>query len=234
MIATQRGFITGSPLQVAIIIVGVWVTSLWNCAQLQIGSIHPLLLFCLVCWQTWLYTGLFITAHDAMHGNVCELPWLNRSIGQLCLWLYAGFDYPKLLVKHHLHHLYPASDRDPDFHNGTTTHFWGWYGHFVWEHVSWRQLFNLVAMFSLYVIICHFSIFNILLFWIVPSLLSSLQLFYFGTFLPHREPLGGYTNPHRATTINRSTWWSLITCYHFGYHREHHESPHLSWWQLRV
>jgi beta-carotene/zeaxanthin 4-ketolase len=24
----------------------------------------------------------------------------------------------------------------------------------------------------------------------------------------------------------------LISCYHFGYHEEHHELPHLGWWQL--
>jgi hypothetical protein len=36
----------------------------------------------------------------------------------------------------------------------------------------------------------HFSIFaeqNMFLFWVIPSLLSSLQLFYCGTFLPHRK-----------------------------------------------
>jgi beta-carotene/zeaxanthin 4-ketolase len=241
MTATLRGFTNGLPLQVAMTIVGIWAISLWNCVQVQLDTINQVLLLGLVCWQTWLYTGLFITAHDAMHGNVCDSPQINRSIGQLCLWLYAGFDYPQLLVKHHLHHQYPASDRDPDFHNGTTAQFWSWYGQFVCEHISWRQAINLVVMFGGYVAICQLAlaqplpatILKIWLFWILPSLLSSLQLFYFGTFLPHREPLGGYTNPHRATTINRSTWWSLITCYHFGYHREHHESPHLPWWELK-
>jgi beta-carotene/zeaxanthin 4-ketolase len=232
MFARLRGLTNGLPLQVAMTIVGVWAMSFWSFTQLEIGCLHPIWLLCLVGWQTWLYTGLFITAHDAIHGNIAESPKLNRSIGQLCLWLYAGFDYSQLSVKHLLHHQYPASDRDPDFHDGVTAHFWGWYRQFVCEHISWRQLANLVAIFGIYVIGCHCAIVNILLFWVVPSLLSSLQLFYFGTFLPHREPAGGYTNPHRATTIPRSTWWSLITCYHFGYHQEHHESPHLPWWQL--
>jgi beta-carotene/zeaxanthin 4-ketolase len=232
MTATLRGFTGSLPLQVAIAIVGVWTMSLWSCIQIEIGALHPILVLCLVGWQTWLYTGLFITAHDAMHGSIHSSTQLNRSIGQLCLWLYAGFDYSQLLIKHHLHHHYPASDRDPDFHDGHTADFWAWYGQFVCEHISWRQLLNLVTIFGIYVIICRCAIVNILLFWVLPSLLSSLQLFYFGTFLPHREPEGGYTNPHRATTIPRSAWWSLITCYHFGYHQEHHESPHLPWWQL--
>lgn len=232
MFARLRELTSSLSLQVAMTIVGIWAISLWNCAQVEISNVQIVYLLCLVGWQTWLYTGLFITAHDGMHGSIHPSPQLNRSIGQLCLWLYAGFDYSQLLAKHQLHHQYPASDRDPDFHDGQTAHFWGWYGHFVCEHISWRQLLNLVVMFGIYAIICHFSIVNIILFWIVPSLLSSLQLFYFGTFLPHREPEGGYTNPHRATTINRSTWWSLITCYHFGYHYEHHNSPQTPWWKL--
>lgn len=232
MFARLRELTSSLSLQVAMTIVGIWAISLWNCAQVEISNVPIVYLLCLVGWQTWLYTGLFITAHDGMHGSIHPSPQLNRSIGQLCLWLYAGFDYSQLLAKHQLHHQYPASDRDPDFHDGQTAHFWGWYGHFVCEHISWRQLLNLVVMFGIYVTVCHFLIVNIILFWIVPSLLSSLQLFYFGTFLPHREPEGGYTNPHRATTINRSTWWSLITCYHFGYHYEHHNSPQTPWWKL--
>jgi beta-carotene/zeaxanthin 4-ketolase len=232
MFARLRELTNSLSLQVAIAIVGIWAISLWNCTQIEVNQTPIVYLLCLVGWQTWLYTGLFITAHDAMHGSIHPLPLLNRSIGQLCLWLYAGFDYSQLLAKHQLHHQYPASDRDPDFHDGKTAHFWGWYGHFVWEHISWRQLINLVVIFGLYAIVCQCSIVNIILFWILPSLLSSLQLFYFGTFLPHLEPEGGYTNRHRASTIERSTFWSLITCYHFGYHYEHHNSPQTPWWRL--
>ncbi len=235
-----RGFTKTLPSQLAIAIVIIWTISLWKCCQIQLLDLNPLVTICLVGWQTWLYTGLFITAHDAMHGSIHPYPKLNHAIGQLCLWLYAGFDYSELLLKHHLHHRYPASDRDPDFHDGKTQDFWPWYGQFVREHISWRQLINLVLISGIYIEIDRFStglppqtqIFNLMLVWIVPSLLSSLQLFYFGTFLPHREPIDGYIEPHRAKTIERSPWWSLITCYHFGYHREHHESPQIPWWQL--
>jgi beta-carotene/zeaxanthin 4-ketolase len=233
------GLKLGSPLSIAAAIMGVWALSLWNCLQIQIGTLHPLGLLCLIGWQTWIYTGLFITAHDAMHGSIHPWHQVNRAIGQLCLWLYAGFDYSLLASKHHLHHQYPASDRDPDFHDGTPN-FWNWYAHFVCEHFSWGQALNLVLMFCSYAIVCQYALYppllwripNLLLFWVVPSLLSSLQLFYFGTFLPHREPPDGYRNPHRAQTIARSQWWSLMSCYHFGYHYEHHESPQIPWWQL--
>lgn len=233
MFARLRELTSSLSLRIAMTIVGVWAISLWNCTQIEVDNTPIVYICCLVSWQTWLYTGLFITAHDGMHGSIYPSAFLNRSIGQICLWLYAGFDYSQLLAKHQLHHQYPASDRDPDFHDGKTVHFWSWYCHFVWEHISWRQLLNLVAMFSVYATICHFHIINIFLFWIIPSLLSSLQLFYFGTFLPHREPPDGYVNPHRATTINRSHLWSLVACYHFGYHYEHHYSPQIPWWELR-
>jgi beta-carotene/zeaxanthin 4-ketolase len=219
-------------LQVALTSMGIWAFSLWNCTQIEIEHLPLLGTICLIAWQTWVYTGLFITAHDAMHGSIHTAPNLNQAIGKLCLWLYAGFEYHQLRVKHHRHHRYPASDRDPDFHDGRTPHFWGWYGQFVHEHLNWRQLINLVLLSGIYVEICQFSVTNLLLFWIVPAWLSSLQLFYFGTFLPHREPIDGYLEPHRADTITRSRWWSLISCYHFGYHREHHESPQIPWWQL--
>jgi beta-carotene/zeaxanthin 4-ketolase len=227
-------------LQVTIAILGVWAISLWKCVQIRLDTLHPIWFVCLFIWQTWLYTGLFIIAHDAMHGSIYPSPKVNRAIGQFCLWFYAGFDYPQLCAKHHQHHKYPASDRDPDFHNGEAKHFWGWFGHFVSEHITWRQVITIISMFATGVAICHYffpqplwwQAVNLACFWVFPSLVSSLQLFYFGTFLPHREPVGGYIEPHRAETIPRSRWWSLISCYHFGYHRKHHESPQIPWWQL--
>ena len=60
--------------------------------------------------------------------------------------------------------------------------------------------------------------------WIVPQVLSSVQLF--GTYLPHRP-----TQPYqgegllKARSNSYPQWLSLITCYHFGYHFEHHYAP---------
>jgi fatty acid desaturase len=50
-----------------------------------------------------------------------------------------------------------------------------------------------------------------------------------GTYLPHRAPttegvkVSDYPDEHRSRSNDMPTWLSLITCYHFGYHREHHE-----------
>ncbi|MBF2026401.1 MAG: fatty acid desaturase [Oscillatoriales cyanobacterium C42_A2020_001] len=73
---------------------------------------------------------------------------------------------------------------------------------------------------------------SLLLFWIIPTILSSFQLFYFGTYLPHRELPEGYPNSHRARSTCFAPLWSFLTCYHFGYHEEHHEHPSAPWWQL--
>lgn len=86
------------PLQVAIAIVGVWIARMWICFQVRLETLNPVGAICLLGWQTWIYTGLFITAHDAMHGSIHRSRSLNRAIGQVCLWLYAGFDYCQLSI----------------------------------------------------------------------------------------------------------------------------------------
>jgi beta-carotene/zeaxanthin 4-ketolase len=73
---------------------------------------------------------------------------------------------------------------------------------------------------------------NLLLFWVMPSLVSTVQLFLFGTYLPHREPLGGHLNRHRSNMNNWNVVWSFLSCYHFGYHYEHHDAPSTPWWKL--
>jgi beta-carotene ketolase (CrtW type) len=38
--------------------------------------------------------------------------------------------------------------------------------------------------------------------------------------------------PHKARTQKKNHFWAMLSCYFFGYHREHHEDPHIAWWQL--
>jgi fatty acid desaturase len=69
--------------------------------------------------QTWLSTGLFIIAHDAMHNALAPRhPRLNRAIGATCLSLYACLSYAALLPQHHLHYKRTGGAGDPDFHCG--------------------------------------------------------------------------------------------------------------------
>ncbi len=220
-------------LFIAIVIVSVWVISLSLLLSLDISKLKFWMLLPVIIWQTFLYTGLFITSHDAMHGVVFpQNIKINHLIGTLTLSLYGLLPYKKLLKKHWLHHNNPASQTDPDFHNGKYKNLFTWYFHFMKNYWSWGQIIALSIIYNFAKNILHIPSENLTNFWVIPSVLSSLQLFYFGTFLPHSEPIGGYIQPHCSQTIPRPIWWSFITCYHFGYHEEHHEYPHVPWWQL--
>jgi beta-carotene/zeaxanthin 4-ketolase len=218
-------------LTLAVFILGLWLLSWSIASQIDIGLSRYSQIAIAIAIRTWLYTGLFITTHDAIHQNICRHPWLNRAVGSLCAFLYAGFNYRQLESDHHSHHQHPASESDPDFHTGKAG-FWRWYFTFMGRHLTFSQLSGLVVLVGIYISIFHFALDRLFLFWLVPALLSSLQLFYFGTYLPHREPAGGYTNSDRATSLYLPAWLSLITCYHFCYHQEHHHSARTPWWQL--
>ncbi|ARV63298.1 beta-carotene ketolase [Nostocales cyanobacterium HT-58-2] len=220
-------------LVIAIVIITTWATSLIFLLSVDISKFNILTLLLAVLWQTFLYTGLFITTHDAMHGVVFPVnSKINHFIGSLSLVLYGFLSYEKLLKKHWMHHHNPASEKDPDFHNGEHKNFFAWYFYFMKNYWSWGQMISLTIIYNFAHYILHVPKPNLNLFWAIPALLSSVQLFYFGTFLPHQEPKNGYSQPHRAQTISRPVWWSFLTCYHFGYHEEHHEYPHVPWWQL--
>lgn len=220
-------------LLIATVIVVTWVISLSLLLSLDISNSKFWMLSPVILWQTFLYTGLFITSHDAMHGVVFpQNNNINHFMGTLALSLYGLLPYKKLLKKHWVHHQNPASQIDPDFHNGKHKNFLAWYFHFMKSYWNWLQIIALISIYHFANHIIHIPNNNLTYFWVIPSLLSSFQLFYFGTFLPHSEPIGGYVQPHCSQTISRPIWWSFITCYHFGYHEEHHEHPHVPWWQL--
>jgi fatty acid desaturase len=220
-------------LVIAVILILLWTSFLCLFLSWEISWLHLGQIIIAICCQTFLYTGLFITAHEAMHGLVYPPnPKINHLIGSIAVLLYAFFPYQKLLNKHWLHHLYPASFLDPDFHHGINTSFWGWYYHFLKVYWNWRRLGIFLSIISLITYIIPINLLNLLVFALLPSLLSSLQLFYFGTFLPHRQPPRGYQLPHNAQSIALPAFWSFITCYHFGYHQEHHQYPQTPWWQL--
>ena len=239
-IAFNHGLDLSSKIQkdgliVAWLVMNFWALSLGFFLSLNITQFPAWLMSIAALWQTFLYTGLFITAHDAMHGSVCpQNPKLNHAIGSLCTLLYGLFPYKELLRKHQFHHRFPASDRDPDFHDGTHKNPVFWYLYFMVRYLKWQQIIGFTIVFYGAGFVFHLSLSNLVVFWILPSILSSIQLFYFGTFLTHREPKDGFSSPQRATTNALPPFWSFATCYHFGYHEEHHEYPHVPWWQLPV
>lgn len=230
MVSSKNSY---SGLFVAFAIIVIWASSWCLLMSIDISEVNNLLLLPLIALQTFLYTGLFITAHDAMHGAVFPSNLkINNFVGALSVGLYALFDYEKLQKKHWLHHHNPASELDPDFHNSKHKNFFAWYFYFMLRYWSWTRLLSLMALYNVILFTLHLPEKNLTLFWVLPSILSSVQLFYFGTFTPHKEPNGGYKNVHCAQTNPLPTWLSFITCYHFGYHYEHHEYPNVPWWGL--
>lgn len=220
-------------LLIAGIIIGLWAISLIILLIVDTSKISFWLIGLGIVWQTFLYAGLFITAHDAMHGLVFpKKPKINNLIGSVCVALYGLFPYKDLVHKHWLHHKYPGSQHDPDFHDNQHKSFWAWYCRFMGNYGTWKQLIGWTIIFNFLRFVLHLSPINLILFWCLPSLLSSVQLFYFGTFLTHKEPEGGYTNPHYTQTVALPVFWSFITSYHFVYHQEHHEYPQVPWWKL--
>lgn len=183
--------------------------------------------------QTWLSTGLFILAHDAMHGALVPgRPRLNRAIGGFCLAIYAGLSYRQLAPKHAAHHRAPGTAEDPDFHAPEPRRSLPWLLAFIRSYYSSAQLLRISLVAALYLAFGA-SLLNIVLFWAVPALLALGQLFWFGTYLPHRHAAEPFADDHRARSTALGPLASLLTCFHFGgYHHEHHLSPATPWWAL--
>jgi beta-carotene ketolase (CrtW type) len=167
-----------------------------------------------------------------MHGTVAPgKPRWNDAVGRLAVGLYAAFPFDVLRVAHHAHHATPgALGQDPDTHRGDPR-FWPWYLAFMRGYLSWRQLLLMALAYNLLVHALGVPEPRVLVYWVLPALASTLQLFAFGTWRPHRA--GPDLDPvHHARTEAWPTWVSFLTCWHFGLHRAHHALPHLPWWQL--
>jgi beta-carotene/zeaxanthin 4-ketolase len=212
--------------------IGVGVVMLWA-ASTVFWVTRPALphwgwWLALVLLQTHLYTGMFITAHDAMHRLVHPNRRVNNAIGWVAALLFAFNWYGKLLPKHHAHHRHVATEHDPDFHRGKPQ-FWRWYFAFAVQYITVWQVLAMALTFNVLQLWLPWQ--PLVLFWMLPSVLSTLQLFYFGTYRPHRgtHPTD---NPHRARSQQRNHVWAFVSCYFFGYHYEHHDQPWVPWWRL--
>ncbi len=179
--------------------------------------------------QTWLFTGLFITAHDSMHGTVAKNKFINNAMGALASIFYAGLWYPKLKAKHYLHHLHPGTASDPDYTTGNQN-FFVWWFQFMKQYITVWQILIMAGLFNIGLI--WFNEKQLIVLWIIPSILSTFQLFYFGTYVPHRLPHTDAMKPHKARSQPHNHFMALLTCYFFGYHFEHHASPRTPWWRL--
>ncbi|MEP0391708.1 MAG: fatty acid desaturase [Erythrobacter sp.] len=184
--------------------------------------------------QCWLSVGVFIVCHDAMHGTlVPSKPKVGSAIATVLLFLYAGFGWKALRDAHHTHHRLAGHVGDPDFDEGNPDNFLRWYWTFFKRYFGWQSLVFVHAVVGVYWLIIGIPMVQIVLLYGAPALLSSLQLFYFGTFRPHahreKEP---FADHHNARSDRFGAFVSLATCFHFGYHLEHHRRPDVPWWAL--
>lgn len=216
-------------LLIALTVILLWAFHLlYLLILVDLSAASPMILVHMAI-QTYLYTGLFITAHDAMHGLVSPNKVVNKSIGRLATQLFAALSFSRLLEKHQLHHRFPGEAADPDY-SVNSQNFWLWWFSFMKNYISWWQIIIMALVFN----ILHIWVdqLNLILFWILPSILATFQLFYFGTYRPHRLPHTETMLPHNSRSQKGPHVWAMLSCYFFGYHYEHHEWPHIPWWKL--
>jgi beta-carotene/zeaxanthin 4-ketolase len=224
-------------LWVAAVIIILWIGSLAYLLVINVDRLALPWILTAILGRIFIQTGLFIVAHDAIHGSV--LPsnrrW-NQTIGGLAVTLYALLPYQRLASDHDRHHQHPGQPNDPDFHDGFHRSPFAWYMKFMRGYLDRRQkivlFFGIGAIFLTLHWGLHVALTNLFLFWILPIVLSSMQLFCFGTYLPHRSASSSSGESHHIASTNFSPIFSFLTCYHFGYHWEHHEYPALPWYML--
>ncbi len=228
---------TWAGLILATVILGLWIISFILFLSIPISLTSWLYIAGVVILRAYLQTGLFIVAHDAMHGNLLPCyPNVNNIIGRLAVTAYAFLPYDHCRENHSKHHRYTSQADDPDFCDKFSNPLF-WYGKFICEYFPWRSLITFILCMSLSIIcllfLCKVTIVNLVVFWLLPLVLSSMQLFFFGTYLPHQQI---EVNPNFLPRLHRDRYsllWSLLSCYNFGhYHWEHHQYPNVPWYEL--
>ena len=222
-------------LSLAALIFGTWLgVHLWAMFVYRIDGGNWWLVPFVAALQCWLMVGMFIVAHDAMHGSLAPLaPRLGAAIGALMLFIYAGFGWRRMRDAHFDHHKYVGTERDPDFNAANPRAFWPWYWTFLKRYFGPVSVLWVSSVVLTYWLVADVPMLNISLLYGYPAIASSFQLFAFGTWRPHRhEGAGDFADHHRSRSNDMGTFASLLSCFHFGYHHEHHLSPGTPWWAL--
>ncbi len=208
----------------AVTIITLWVTNLVYLLNCEV-TLYDWKIYALFLVQTHLYTGLFITAHDAIHQCISKIRFVNNRLGRIASALFMFNSYSRLHDNHMKHHRYNGTSKDPDYHDVDS--FFPWFAKFVSAYVTWKQIVFVALAFNL--LWYMFPVENVILFYTLPSILATFQMFYFGTFAPHT---GTHENKHKSRTLSKNHLWAFVSCYFFGYHYEHHDAPWIPWWRL--
>lgn len=214
---------------IAISIIILWLSHLIYTLTFINVSFSSSFFYLHILIQAYLYTGLFITGHDAMHGTITDSKKINKAIGTVATFLFAGLSYNKLIKNHFMHHKHPGEESDPDFYT-KSQNFFLWWAVFMKRYTTITQLIIMAIAFN--VLTIWFNDITLIFFWVIPAFLGTFQLFFFGTYLPHKYPHTESMQPHNARSQKKNHLWAMLSCYYFGYHHEHHESPRTPWWQM--
>jgi len=215
---------------IASMVIGLWAGHLgWMLSLREITYTSPML-YVHIILQGYLYTGLFITAHDSMHGGISANRTVNTLFGRVGLWLFAAFPYRRMFTKHMEHHHHPGTEDDPDF--STHQNPIRWFFSFFFSYVTPVQILTMALLFNIGHLVFGFPVANLILFWVIPAFLGTFQLFHFGTYAPHRLPHTPEMAPHNSRSQKRNHLWAMLSCWFFGYHWEHHQYPGTPWWRL--
>ncbi|GFH15945.1 beta-carotene C-4 oxygenase (Ketolase) [Haematococcus lacustris] len=157
---------------------------------------------------------------------------------EVCISLYAWFDYNMLHRKHWEHHNHTGEvGKDPDFHRGNPG-IVPWFASFMSSYMSMWQ-FARLAWWTVVMQLLGAPMANLLVFMAAAPILSAFRLFYFGTYMPHKPEPGAASgsspavmNWWKSRTSQASDLVSFLTCYHFDLHWEHHRWPFAPWWEL--
>ena len=103
--------------------------------------------------------------------------------------------------------------------------------------MSVRQMTKMLIWVTVLREVFSVQLINIVTYMLLCGLTSSVRLFYFGTYIPHRPQVvdGRFdeTMPwEKANSSNAHRLLSFLRCYHFDYHWEHHRWPYAPWWEL--
>jgi beta-carotene ketolase (CrtW type) len=216
---------------IAISVISIWAAHLTYMFLYVDFSFQNPWMYLHILLQGWLYTGLFITGHDAMHGTITKNKTVNNTIGTIATFLFASMSYKRLRKNHGLHHKAPATAEDPDFFVKSQNFFW-WWGIFMVRYVTIWQLVSMALIYNGFIHLLGFNELMVIFYWALPAILGTVQLFYFGVYWPHRKPHLPHMMPHRARTLRKNHLWAMTSCYFFGYHFEHHEDQYVPWWKL--
>ena len=224
-------------LQLGALIGVCWLTTLILGLKMELDQLHPLLITAWILSRSFLHTGLFLVAHDAMHNSLApEQTKINQRIGRVCLWLYAGLNYNACRVNHLRHHLMPESEADPDFCPVNNQALLAWLFRFLRNYLNPAQVTRLAAVLIVLWLSAPASQNNTLaaicVTYLLPLLISTGQLFLVGTYLPHRKDQTQKGDEASIKSLDLHPLVSLLACYHFGYHREHHNYPKAPWFRL--